>query len=555
MLPTAERDTNVPNFAPPHLTGFILGAAGASARFVAAPRGGGGAPAVRDWAADAPALPAARHRSGPGRRTPTASGRAPGGSGNGGGSGSSGWLRGGSASWVAFRAGLGGVGMGIGAGGMFCGPAKADLLRLFPFPGRRRKATKKDGQKTVLIMMSNTGGGHKASAEALQQAFQEEYGDDYKVVIVDMWKEHTPAPFNNLCDSYSFLVRHGVLWRLTYNVMNPRLIHRPYFAAIQAVVSRQLSAAFDAYDPDLVVSVHPLMQHIPVRVLAARAKAKGGAPPPFATVVTDFTTCHNTWFYPKVTRCFVPTDYCKALALAMGVPESKVITHGLPIRPVFCKRLPSKAALRNKLGLLKGVPAVLLVGGGEGMGAIAATVRELDGQLRGGAQVAVICGRNKKLLRQLAEAQWPGGSHVVPVGFVDNMHEWMGAVDVIITKAGPGTIAEALISGLPILLNGNVPCQEEGNIPYVVDNGVGAFETDPPRIAAIIAGWLDPANADAFREMGRRSKALGRPRAVYNIARDLAALVQGAAALAAEEAAAACCKGGRGAAGALVAAA
>jgi hypothetical protein len=35
----------------------------------------------------------------------------------------------------------------------------------------------------------------------------------------------------------------------------------------------------------------------------------------------------------------------------------------------------------------------------------------------------------------------------------------MGAVDTIITKAGPGTIAEALISGLPILLNGNVPCQ------------------------------------------------------------------------------------------------
>lgn len=37
--------------------------------------------------------------------------------------------------------------------------------------------------------------------------------------------------------------------------------------------------------------------------------------------------------------------------------------------------------------------------------------------------------------------------------------QWMAAVDTIITKAGPGTIAEALISGLPILLNGNVPCQ------------------------------------------------------------------------------------------------
>lgn len=164
-----------------------------------------------------------------------------------------------------------------------------------------------------------------------------------------MWKEHTPSPFNRLCDSYSFLVKHGVLWRLTYGMMQPRLIHGPYFSAVQAFVARQLSAAFDAYDPDLVVSVHPLMQHIPVRVLAARAAATGAPPPPFATVVTDFTTCHNTWFYPGVTRCFVPTDFCRNLAVAMGVARDKIVTHGLPIRPIFSKRLPSKGALRSKL--------------------------------------------------------------------------------------------------------------------------------------------------------------------------------------------------------------
>jgi hypothetical protein len=51
------------------------------------------------------------------------------------------------------------------------------------------------------------------------------------------------------------------------------------------------------YDPDLVVSVHPLMQHINCHVLRERAKRQGRArPTPFATVVTDFTTCHNAWF-------------------------------------------------------------------------------------------------------------------------------------------------------------------------------------------------------------------------------------------------------------------
>ena len=57
-------------------------------------------------------------------------------------------------------------------------------------------------------------------------------------------------------------------------------------------------------------------------------------------------------------------------------------------------------------------------------------------------------------------------------GFVNNMEEWMHASDVIITKAGPGTIAESFICGLPVLLNGFIPGQEEGNIEYVLEHQV-----------------------------------------------------------------------------------
>eukprot|EP00879_Flechtneria_rotunda_P020339 GHRR01021390.1.p1 GENE.GHRR01021390.1~~GHRR01021390.1.p1 ORF type:complete len:416 (+),score=130.30 GHRR01021390.1:440-1687(+) len=373
--------------------------------------------------------------------------------------------------------------------------------------------------------MSNTGGGHKASAEALKQAFQEKYGGKYKVLIVDVWKEHTPYPFNQLPDSYSFLVKHSILWRMTYHTIQPRFMHIPYFNTVYTFVNRHLSEAFDYYDPDIVVSVHPLMQHIPTRVLAARAKRLGrAAPAPFATVVTDFTTCHNTWFCKDVNKCFVPTEYCKQLGKRMGLTEQQLVMYGLPIRPIFSKPLPAQPILRRRLGLLPNKPAILLVGGGEGMGKLQATVDALDARLQGSAQIVVICGRNKQLLGRLKTHKWQGGSHIIACGFVDNIHEWMAASDVIITKAGPGTIAEALISGLPILLNGNVPCQEEGNIPYVVDNGVGTFETDPEKIADIMADWLSPANKAKFKMMARRSKALGRPQAVYQIVHDLAVL-------------------------------
>lgn len=66
-----------------------------------------------------------------------------------------------------------------------------------------------------------------------------------QVLIVDMWKEHTPAPWNTMPDSYSFLVKHGMLWRLSYHSIQPRMIHVPYFCAMRAFIGRHLAAAFD----------------------------------------------------------------------------------------------------------------------------------------------------------------------------------------------------------------------------------------------------------------------------------------------------------------------
>lgn len=101
---------------------------------------------------------------------------------------------------------------------------------------------------------------------------------------------------------------------------------------------------------------------------------------------------------------------------------------------MFSKPVPAKRVLRKRLGIDIQLPCILLVGGGEGMGLLEDTVRELDMQLGSRAQVVVICGRNKKLLQDLSMGVYPGGLKVHARGFVDNMHEWMCASDVIITK-------------------------------------------------------------------------------------------------------------------------
>ncbi|XP_042505962.1 monogalactosyldiacylglycerol synthase, chloroplastic-like isoform X2 [Macadamia integrifolia] len=308
--------------------------------------------------------------------------------------------------------------------------------------------------KKVLILMSDTGGGHRASAEAIKATFNEEFGDEYQVFVTDLWSDHTPWPFNQLPRSYNFLVKHGPLWKLTYYGSAPRVVHQSNFAATSTFIAREVAKGLMKYQPDIIISVHPLMQHVPLRILRAKGLLEKIV---FTTVVTDLSTCHPTWFHKLVTRCYCPTTEVAKRALKAGLQPSQIKVYGLPVRPSFVKPVRPKVELRRELGMDQDLPAVLLMGGGEGMGPIEATARALGNSLYDETigepigQVLVICGRNKKLANRLLSIDWK-----IPVqvkGFVTKMEECMGACDCIITKAGPGTIAEAMIRGLPIILN------------------------------------------------------------------------------------------------------
>jgi len=99
----------------------------------------------------------------------------------------------------------------------------------------------------------------------------------------------------------------------------------------------------------------------------------------------------------------------------------------------------------------------------------------------------------------------------------------MAAADILVTKAGPGTISEAFIAGLPIVLYSKMPGQEDGNVTYVVDEGAGSWAPEPREAAGVIARWvLDPAERE---RVAAASRALARPSASREIARLLAGMV------------------------------
>lgn len=379
----------------------------------------------------------------------------------------------------------------------------------------------RDSAKKVLVLMSDTGGGHRASAEAIKAAFQLEFGDEYKVFVTDLWKDHTPWPFNQIPRSYSFLVKHGTLWKATFHGTAPRIVHQTNFAATHAFIAREVARGLMKYQPDIIVSVHPLMQHVPLHVLKSRGLLRKIL---FTTVITDLSTCHPTWFHKLVTRCYCPTPEVARRAAKAGLQPGQIRVYGLPVRPSFCKAIRPKDELRRYLGMDEDLPAVLLMGGGEGMGPVEATSRALGETLYNRklgepvGQLIVICGRNRKLANKLKSIEWK-----MPVqirGFETNMEEWMGACDCIITKAGPGTIAEAMIRGLPIILNDYIAGQEAGNVPYVVENGAGKFSKSPKEIANIVADWFGP-KVQELHKMSQNALKLARPDAVFKIVHDI----------------------------------
>ena len=380
--------------------------------------------------------------------------------------------------------------------------------------------------KRVLILMSATGGGHRASAEALQSAFAERFGASFQVDIIDLWMEHAPWPLNRIPKSYRFLADDTPwLWEFIYDrsAEKPAVIN-PLMDAISKLAGKPVLEVISHYDPDVMICVHPLLHQVPLKLME-RVRRRI----PFVTVITDLTSFHPAWLNKAVDLCFVPTREAQEFALRSGMRPEQLRLFGLPIRPVFARSPLPKEVLRPQLGLLADVPVALIVGGGEGMGPVAKIARAVatrlaaDGQRLGRCygQLAIICGRNQKLQEEITGHDWP--IPTVVEGFVHNMADWMAACDCIVTKAGPGTIAEALARGLPILLSGYLKGQEEGNVPYVLSHGVGVYCKVPQQIAEVISNWFGPERA-VLEGLAQRASQSGSPQAVFQIVEEIARL-------------------------------
>jgi 1,2-diacylglycerol 3-beta-galactosyltransferase len=346
-----------------------------------------------------------------------------------------------------------------------------------------------------------------------------EYPGRFDVELLDPFVDGSQPLLRWLVYRYNWLIKYmprtyGAIFHGTDNrVMTRfaiRILGNQFRPGIRGKLTREQPAG--------VVSFHPLTNHLVVEAIE-----KLRLEVPFITVITDMSDFHRFWMSKKADVVVVPSPEARRYCVRKGLDARKVHVAGLPVDPRFTGPLhgAAKRELRERLGL-EDKPTLLLVAGGEGAGRLAAQTKALDAAGLG-LQLLVVCGRNERLQHRLAARSYQGSVRVF--GFVDNMPELMQASDAVVTKAGPGTIAEALISGLPIFLTYYVPGQEGGNVHFVVEQGVGYYTRRVSRLVELVRRSF-VEDRQEFERMQGHAEKVGRPGAAAEIADLIAAAVQ-----------------------------
>jgi UDP-N-acetylglucosamine:LPS N-acetylglucosamine transferase len=340
-------------------------------------------------------------------------------------------------------------------------------------------------RSTVLFALSDTGGGHRSAAVAIDAALRAASPETIRCDMLDVLRvsnfpiiRNAPSLYDKL--STKWLRFYNLCFRLSDGAWQVHILTR--LALLWA--QRSLVQVVQTNPPDIVVCTHPLV----LRPMRAVQRATG-LPFPIAAVVTDLVSLHHSWSYPAIDLYLLPTDEAYEVTAWRGIPQERMRRTGFPVHPKFVQYDRHRALARRELGIAPDCSTLLLTGGGVGSGQMMNNlVFDLEWSYPA-LQLLVVTGKNQERFAELQARKRNPHTHIY--GFVQNMEMLMAASDVVITKAGPGTLMEALVMRRPVIITEAVGLQEHGNIDFVVNNKLGFFCPSIERIKEALDQLLD----------------------------------------------------------------
>jgi UDP-N-acetylglucosamine:LPS N-acetylglucosamine transferase len=374
----------------------------------------------------------------------------------------------------------------------------------------------------ILIISSDTGGGHRSAAAAIVAGVQKFLeGESYAIRVVKAVEEshHLTAKLVRL---YNWILRNRQHWmKYFYWCMNHVRPETREFFHKRCI--RYVAEIFERWCPHVVVSVHPLTQHIFARVLK---ELKLADRVPLVSVVTD--PCYGFWkgwACDDVTLYLVASDDARRQLIDYGVSPERIKISGMPVHPKFAYPGEEAAqAARRHLGLDPEKFTVFVNAGWIGGGNIPLIFKELiRGELD--MQAIFLAGKNEDL-RQAAESMALEAPFPIKViGYSDEIEKLMSAANVMISKLGGLTTFEALACRVPIIadmITEPMP-QEKGTANMIAECGAGIMLKRSEDVVPVVRRMME--DEVHYSRMRAATITLALPNATRQIVEEIAALI------------------------------
>jgi len=352
--------------------------------------------------------------------------------------------------------------------------------------------------KKVHILFHDAGGGHRNAAVALKAVIEQKQRP-WQVELVqfqeltdklDLLRRLTGI---RIQEQYNTLLQNGwtlgAVYLLRLLQFTIRVFHGP--------MVKLLEKFWRGKPADLLISVIP---HFNREIAESWTKVYPGRP--FVTIITDLADFPPRFWIEPIKEQYVIAGTGRAVeqARALGHDDAHIFpTSGMILRPDFY--VPDNTdplVIRAELGLKADVPTAIVLFGGHGSKVMYQITQRLDAA-KVPVQLILICGRNEDLAAKLRAKKWSMPLNVI--GFTKEVHRLMRAADFLIGKPGPGSIAEAMVRKLPVLIECNawtLP-QERYNAQWVVEKQVGIVLHSFREVVGGVQQMLDPAKLAGFK--------------------------------------------------------
>lgn len=364
--------------------------------------------------------------------------------------------------------------------------------------------------RKILFLTAPIGSGHTRAAQAIKAELDRKYPATQSQ-IVNLFDFFHPFIGETILKSYIKILN---IFPTLYGKMYDWGNESPAALQGREWISRYLATKMKEfiadYRPDGIVCTHASPAG-----LAAYLRSRNMIDIPVFGVVTDFVI-HRLWIYKELENYYVAHHLLKDQMESHGVSRKKSLVTGIPVDYKFTISY-QRNVLLGQMNLKKDLPIILIMGGGSGLLPMDDVIAVIEKRFAGRAQIVAVTGQNQRLYNRLTKL-YLTNDHIRVVGFVTTVPEFMALSAVMITKPGGMTAAEALSSGLPMIIYKPLPGQEEGNADYLISQKVAQIANTTEDLLLALTPYIEGEQVQQQKEMVLR---LSKPNAAADIVKHL----------------------------------